>query len=339
MIDFSGVSKSFTIYHERSRSLKQTAINALKLRPARKERFWALRDVSLRVETGRCMGIIGPNGSGKSTLLKLAAGIYQPTSGTVRVEGQVSTLIELGAGFDPELSGLDNIYLNASLMGLGRTQIRERLDDIIAFSELDAFIDSTIKNYSSGMYMRLGFAIAVHVDPRVLLIDEILAVGDEYFQRKCLAKLQEFRDGGRTILFVSHDLDSVRSFCDRVAYVEGGRVRMVGSPDEVVDRYLADVGGEVEAPAAGDLDVPASEEAALWKKTMGEVRVTEEVSKRGAGGGPDLSCGEAKASARERGGSAPGVVEGDAPTDLIEMAERVAPGAASEAGEVGPSVF
>jgi ABC-type polysaccharide/polyol phosphate transport system ATPase subunit len=201
----------------------------------------ALEDVSLNVEKGQTFGVIGENGSGKSTLLKVIAGIAKPTRGRVRTEGKVSALIELGAGFHPEISGRENIYINGIMLGLSKKEISAKFDEIVAFAELEDFIDAPVKTYSSGMYMRLGFAIAINVNPDILLIDEVLAVGDASFVPKCLDRIDDFRRRQKTILFVSHDLFTVAKVCDYVAWLKGGRVQAVGEPKRIVDAYLQDV--------------------------------------------------------------------------------------------------
>jgi ABC-type polysaccharide/polyol phosphate transport system ATPase subunit len=211
-----------------------------------KETFWALKDVNFQVESGEMLGVVGSNGSGKSTLLKLLAGIYRPDDGTLHCRGRVTSLIELGAGFHPELTGRENILINGLLLGLGRPEIRERFDDIIRFSGLEKFIDSPIRTYSAGMYMRLGFSIAAYVSPDVLLVDEILSVGDESFQHQCLGKINQFRSEGKTIIYVSHDLGSVGRLCDRVMWLEKGRIMALGEPKEVIDAYL-DLVDEMDA--------------------------------------------------------------------------------------------
>ncbi|HEX2252328.1 MAG TPA: ABC transporter ATP-binding protein [Thermoanaerobaculia bacterium] len=211
---------------------------------AASEAIAALEQVSFEVPRGEAFGVIGGNGSGKSTLLKILAGILQPSEGRVVVDGRVAALIELGAGFHPEISGRENVYINGAVLGLGRREVDRRLDSIIAFSGLEDFIDEPVKNYSSGMYVRLGFAVAVHTDPDVLLVDEVLAVGDEAFAHKCLRRIEEMLAAGRTILFVSHSLDLVESLCDRVLWLEGGRQRMVGEPRRVVDAYRQAVAEE-----------------------------------------------------------------------------------------------
>jgi ABC-type polysaccharide/polyol phosphate transport system ATPase subunit len=205
------------------------------------ETFPALEDVSFAVAQGRTYGVIGRNGSGKSTALKLVAGITKPTSGTVAVHGRISALIELGAGFHPEISGRENVFINGIMLGLTRREIQRRFDEIVEFAELQNFIDAPVKTYSSGMYMRLGFAVAIHVDPDVLLVDEVLAVGDEGFTHKCLDKFAEFRRLGKTILLVTHSLSLVERFCDDALWLDAGRVRAHGDPKRVVAAYLSAV--------------------------------------------------------------------------------------------------
>jgi ABC-type polysaccharide/polyol phosphate transport system ATPase subunit len=215
------------------------------LRP--EETFTALEDISFEVPKGSAFGVIGANGSGKSTLLKLVAGITKPSSGTLAVDGRVSALIELGAGFHPEISGRENVAINGVMLGLTRKQVDHRFEAIVDFAELREFIDAPVKTYSSGMYMRLGFAVAIHVDPDVLLIDEVLAVGDEAFTRKCLDKIAEFRRRGKTILFVTHSLGLVEKMCDDALWLRHGRVADRGDPKRVIDAYLTDVAsGEEE---------------------------------------------------------------------------------------------
>jgi ABC-type polysaccharide/polyol phosphate transport system ATPase subunit len=209
------------------------------LRPS--EVLQALSDISFSVPKGSTYGVIGRNGSGKSTALKLVAGITKPTSGTVHVDGRISALIELGAGFHPEISGRENVYINGIMLGLTRREVQQRFNDIVDFAELRDFIDAPVKTYSSGMYMRLGFAVAIHVDPDVLLIDEVLAVGDEGFTHKCLDKFAEFRRRGKTILLVTHSLGLVERFCDEALWIDAGHAREHGDPRRVVDAYLTAV--------------------------------------------------------------------------------------------------
>lgn len=206
--------------------------------PGRQEDFWALRDVSFEINKGETVGIIGNNGSGKSTILKLIAGVMYPTKGEVRVDGRISPLIELGAGFHAELTGRENIYLNGTILGLTEKQIDARFKDIVAFSELGDFIDTPVKHYSSGMYMRLGFSVAVHTDPEILLVDEILAVGDAAYQEKCFRKMEEFKKKGVTIVIVTHAMKSVEQFCDKVYLIEKGIVKASGDAGKVIKDYI-----------------------------------------------------------------------------------------------------
>jgi ABC-2 type transport system ATP-binding protein len=229
-IEVADVSKRFRIYRDKPTSLKQRVLSSR----SRAEDFWALRDVALDVGEGSTFGLIGHNGSGKTTLLKCVAGILRPTSGTIRQRGRLAALLELGAGFHPELTGRENVYLNASFLGLSRRQTDAAFDDIVAFAELEDFIDNEVKFYSSGMLVRLGFAVAVHVDPDVLLIDEVLAVGDEAFQAKCLDRVRAFQREGRTIVLVTHALDTVIEICDRAAMLHHGELHAVGMPADVV---------------------------------------------------------------------------------------------------------
>lgn len=208
--------------------------------------FYALRDVTFSIGRGETLGIIGRNGSGKSTILKLIAGVTAPSEGEVRVAGRVSPLIELGAGFHPDLTGRENVDMNASILGMSGKEIRERFDDIVRFAELWDFIDTPVKRYSSGMYMRLGFSVAVHSNPDILLVDEVLSVGDAAFQEKCLDKMNEFQERGTTIVLVSHGMDLMRRFCQRVLLLEGGRLVGEGGPEEMIERYLEMVTPSVE---------------------------------------------------------------------------------------------
>jgi ABC-2 type transport system ATP-binding protein len=229
-IEVASISKRFRVFREKPTSIKQRLLTA----HARAEDFWALHDVSLEVESGSTFGLIGHNGSGKTTLLKCIAGILRPTAGVVRQRGRLAALLELGAGFHPELTGRENVYLNAAFLGLSRRQTDAAYDDIVAFAELEDFMENQVKFYSSGMLVRLGFAVAVHVDPDVLLVDEVLAVGDEAFQAKCIARVREFQREGRTIVLVTHALDTVREICDRAAMLHHGRLHALGAPDDVV---------------------------------------------------------------------------------------------------------
>ena len=212
--------------------------------------FEALNGVSFTLDEGRTLGIVGRNGSGKSTLLKLIAGIGRPTSGTIEVRGRVSALIELGAGFHPEISGRENVFINGMMLGLSRRDVAARFDDIVRFAEIGEFIDAPVKTYSSGMYMRLGFAVAVHVDPDVLLVDEVLAVGDESFTHKCLDRFAELKRLGKTIVIVTHQLNLVTRLCDEAVWLDDGRIRGQGDPKRVVDAYLLDVAAREDSAAA-----------------------------------------------------------------------------------------
>jgi len=241
VISFESVSKRFIVHRERARSFQDLAVNILHRKVGSREVFWALKDVNLAISQGEFIGLIGPNGAGKSTLLKLMTRILEPTSGTVRVQGRIAALLELGTGFHPDLTGRENVFLNGSLLGFSRRQMQQRLDSIIEFAGMERFIDMPVRHYSSGMYMRLGFAIAVHSDPDILITDEVLAVGDEAFQHKCLERMSKFRDDGVTIVLVSHALPMVRHLCDRVIWLRQGSIVMDGEPDVVVDSYIADV--------------------------------------------------------------------------------------------------
>ncbi len=267
-IALEDVHKRYRIYRERYRSLKEIVVHR---RFGDWEDRWALRGVSFEVEPGSTFGLIGPNGAGKSTTLKLIAGILRPDRGRVSVRGKTAALIELGAGFQLEYTGRENIYLNGSLLGLSRREINRKLKDIVGFAELEEHIDAPLRTYSSGMYMRLGFAVAIHVDPEILLVDEILAVGDEAFQRKCIDWLEGFQRRGGTIVMVSHSLATVRQMCTRTAWIEHGDLVRLGPPAEVVGAYLDQVResrlDEQQERRAHALDRPDIE--------LGEVRLLD----------------------------------------------------------------
>ena len=231
------VWKNFRLYHERNQSLKASILRG---RRARYETFWALKGVSFDVSEGTTFGVIGSNGSGKSTLLKCLAGILVPDKGRIAVTGRLSALLELGAGFHPELSGRENVFLNGAILGLSKKDIEARFDDIVDFAGLEQFIDTPVKNYSSGMFVRLGFAVAAHVEPDVLLIDEVLSVGDESFQRKSAERIDQFRRDGRTIVFVSHGLGQVQQLCSTVAWIDKGDLKQVGPAADVIAAYTGD---------------------------------------------------------------------------------------------------
>jgi ABC-2 type transport system ATP-binding protein len=229
-IEIDHVSKRFRLFREKPSSLKARLISSR----SRAEDFWALRDVAFEVREGESLGLIGHNGSGKTTLLKVIAGILRPTEGAVRTRGRMAALLELGAGFHPELTGRENVYLNASFLGLTRKDTDAVYEDIVAFAEIADFMDNQVKFYSSGMLVRLGFAVAVHVDPEILLVDEVLAVGDESFQAKCLNRIRSFQAEGRTIVLVTHALDTVRQVCDRAVMLDHGELYAKGAPLDVV---------------------------------------------------------------------------------------------------------
>src|SRR6187401_984385 len=254
-IDVLNVSKVYRRYARRRQfaTLKSALLDGSLLGDLKPdETFQALKNVSFQVPKGCTYGVIGSNGSGKSTLLKCVAGITRPTEGDVKVDGRISALIELGAGFHPEISGRENIFINGIMLGLTKKEIQHRFDEIVEFAELQEFIDAPVKTYSSGMYMRLGFAVAVHVDPEVLLVDEVLAVGDQGFTHKCLDKFGEFRRRGKTILLVTHSLGLVERFCDEALWLDGGKVRGEGDPRRVIGAYLTDVERSEEKQLSSD---------------------------------------------------------------------------------------
>ena len=237
-VRFTGVSKRFSLSHEKRSSVLGSLAGLVGIRNREIEEFWALKDISFEVDRGKTLGIIGPNGSGKSTILKLLTGTLLPDEGTIETNGNVFGLLELGAGFHPDLTGRENVFLNGSFLGIGRHEMARLYDWIVEFSELERFIDTPVKHYSSGMYMRLGFAIAIAVRPEVMVIDEVLAVGDAAFARKCYEALAEVKKSGRTMLFVSHDPIQVRRFCDTVLWLDQGRVHSFGRTRDVVQAYL-----------------------------------------------------------------------------------------------------
>ena len=230
------VYKSFNIYYDRANTLKERML--FFARNKRREKREVLKDINLDIKKGETVALIGVNGSGKSTLLKLMTQIIFPNKGTIETKGKLTSLLELGAGFHPDFSGRENIYFNSSIFGLTRKEIDERLEQIIEFSELQDFIDNPVRTYSSGMYMRLAFSVAINVDADILLIDEILSVGDQHFQEKCFNKMRELKKEGKTMVFVTHSMDSVKNLCDRAVWLSDGVVRLDGNTDEVVDAYL-----------------------------------------------------------------------------------------------------
>jgi ABC-type polysaccharide/polyol phosphate transport system ATPase subunit len=275
-IKVENVSKAFHLKrrYKQAETLKSSLINWLRRQriSQKAKNFQALQDVSFEVPKGTTLGIIGSNGSGKSTLLKLMAGIHRPTSGEILANGRISALIELGAGFHPEFTGRENIYINGIILGLSRKDIQQRIDDIIRFSELDEFIDSPVKTYSSGMYMRLAFSIAAAVDPDILLIDEILAVGDASFQRKCQNRLNSLKADGKTIVIVTHDLGALERHCDRVLWLEHGHLKAYGDVQSVVRMYLEHVAEQQRANLLEEHE-DATEETSNRKRRWGSREV------------------------------------------------------------------
>jgi ABC-2 type transport system ATP-binding protein len=246
----SHVTKTFRLHHEKASSIKQRLAGRKR---NRYEDFLALKDVTFDVREGEVFGVIGQNGSGKSTLLKCMAGILRPNEGRVEVSKRMSALLELGAGFHPELSGRDNVFLNAAILGMGRRDIAARFDEIVEFSGLESFIDAPVKTYSTGMYVRLAFAVAINVDPQLLLIDEILAVGDVTFQQKCMEKFVDFRSEGRTIVLVTHAMTSVKDMCDRAVWLEHGKLVAEGDPAELVEAYTERMLGDRDRNEDGSI--------------------------------------------------------------------------------------
>lgn len=234
-IEIKNLTKKFKLYYDKPSTLKERLVFWNK---TKKEERIVLENINLNIKKGETVALIGTNGSGKSTLLKLMTKIIYPTTGEVVTNGKLTSLLELGAGFHPDFTGRENIYFNASIFGLTRKEIDSRLEDIIAFSELEEFIDNPVRTYSSGMYMRLAFSVAINVDAEILLIDEILAVGDQHFQDKCLAKLQELKDSDKTIVIVTHSLEVVKNLCNRIVWIYDGKLRMDGKPKQVVEEYL-----------------------------------------------------------------------------------------------------
>jgi ABC-type polysaccharide/polyol phosphate transport system ATPase subunit len=260
-IALENVSKSYRLWGRRSQfATLKSALLKRDLKTSPEASVVALRDLSFEVDRGEAFGIIGRNGSGKSTILKLISGILKPSSGTIAVNGRIAALIELGAGFHPEITGRENIYINGIMLGLTRRDIDQRFGKIVEFAGIGEFLDQPVKTYSSGMYVRLGFAVAVHVDPDILIIDEVLSVGDEEFSARCVAKIQEMKYRGVTLVFVTHQLDQVRTLCDRALWLDHGQLEAIGDPMRVVDAYLQEVSGVTTAPVDETPEPAPSEE-------------------------------------------------------------------------------
>ncbi len=272
-VQFEHVSKRFNMQRDRPRSFQEMIVNLFR-RSQRSEDFWALRDVSFTIRRGQVVGFIGANGAGKSSLLKLVSGILSPTAGVVTVNGRVSGLLELGAGFHPDLTGRENIYLNGSILGLSRRDLDRLFPAIVDFSELETFIDVPVKHYSSGMYMRLGFAVAIHAQPDILLVDEVLAVGDAPFQAKCMQRIHDMQKRGITILFVTHDMETVRKLCDHAIWLESSRVQAAGKTERVIAAYLDHVAQQHYAAIYG-ASLPTSEAASAQSDAVPSEEATE----------------------------------------------------------------
>lgn len=237
VISVKGVSKKYTIGSQKSDSLRDTLAGTFGVKKDKGESFWALKDVSFDVQKGDVLGIIGKNGAGKSTLLKVLSQITKPAEGRIEITGRVASLLEVGTGFHPELTGRENIFLNGTILGMSRAEVKDKLDEIITFSGIEKFIDTPVKHYSSGMYVRLAFSVAAHLEPEILIIDEVLAVGDAEFQKKCLGKMKDVASDGRTVLFVSHNLAAVQSLCNKAMLLDKGELLTSGDTKTVIDEY------------------------------------------------------------------------------------------------------
>ncbi len=268
-IKVDNVSKQFRLQTDRAHSVKELVTR--RDRSTDQDHFWALRDVSLEIPGGSMFALVGHNGSGKSTLLRCIAGIYRPTSGQVHVSGRISTLLELGAGFHPDLTGRENVYMNATILGMGKKQIDAAFDEIVEFAGVEEFIDSPVKIYSSGMYVRLGFSVAVHVDPEILIVDEVIAVGDAEFQRKCFDHLYALRKKGVTIVVVTHGIGTVEAMCDHAAWLDHGRLQLSGTGPEVAAAYM----GKVNEAEREQRDEQARAAAEQGLESVEDVQITK----------------------------------------------------------------
>ncbi len=290
-IQFDHVSKQFTLHHERPRSLQELFLNAFHLKHTpSKEKHLVLDDVSFEVKRGEMVGIVGPNGAGKSTILKLMSRIIEPTSGQIEVHGRIGALLELGSGFHPDLTGRENVYLNGSILGLSKSTMDRIFPDIVDFSELEHFIDIPVKHYSSGMFMRLGFSVAIHLQPDILLVDEVLAVGDQAFQLRCLDRINEMRRRGITTILVSHELRKVREMCDRAIWLDKGHIQAQGPVDSVLEQYTTRVFADDEralekAESAYRAEDALREDGSSWRwgSREAEIVAVEILSAKGQG--------------------------------------------------------
>ncbi|NTU85678.1 MAG: ABC transporter ATP-binding protein [Chloroflexales bacterium] len=273
VIEFNNVSKRFILHKDERKTVQERVIGMVRRRPPGEE-FWALREVSFSVEQGQSLGLVGHNGAGKSTALKLITRILEPSAGNVRTRGRIAALLELGSGFHPELSGRENVFLYGSLMGLGRREMERKLPEIVEFADIGAFVETEIKHYSSGMYTRLAFAVATSVDPDILITDEVLAVGDEAFQRKCMERIYGFRRAGKTIIFVSHALETVRALCDVAVWLDHGVARASGGAGTVIDAYLADVNQKEQERIAAERGHTPDESASAFRRGTREVEIS-----------------------------------------------------------------
>ena len=278
-IQVENVSKTFLIPKEKISTLRGAFVNVWRKKSF--EKFSALKNVSFEVKKGEFFGIIGRNGSGKSTLLKILAGIYTPDQGKVKINGRISPFLELGIGFNPELSGRDNIFLNASVLGLTRKQIEEKFDDIVAFSELRRFIDQKVKNYSSGMQVRLAFSVAIHANREILLMDEVLAVGDANFQGKCMEEFNKYKEQGKTVVLVTHDIATIQKYCDRAMLLRNGKIQMIGDPEKVGNKYIyQNMSDEEKRIFDEEKRLRLKAEKELQKRQEEELRLQKEMSER-----------------------------------------------------------
>lgn len=289
IIEIEKLSKLYQIgrHHESYKTLRDTVGSIIKnyyaiVRHGRKSNsidqyFWALKDINFNVDQGEVIGIIGPNGAGKSTLLKILSHITNPTEGRVTLRGRVGCLLEVGTGFHPELTGRENIFLNGAILGMHKKEIEQKFDEIVAFSEIEKFIDTPVKKYSSGMYVRLAFAVAAHLEPEILIVDEVLAVGDVNFQKKCLGKMENISQGGRTVIFVSHNLGAVRKLCRRSILLNDGKLVGIGDTEEICNQYLLantlDYSAKIELPP-GNPDLPGKGVKISFHETTGELKTT-----------------------------------------------------------------